>query len=93
MTILSKNRSVKFAMYAIRKAEAKKRNVEITSSEACQLLNLESIPGWFFHESGRLILCGSRSHDLEPDQFTKLDPNEILDAVRKGLGFWNRPTC
>ncbi|MBA3789124.1 hypothetical protein H0X32_01865 [Patescibacteria group bacterium] len=79
-------------MHAIRMAEAEKRAAVITGSEARELHTIPSIPGWFFHDSGKLIVCGSRSHDLEPHEFTLLEPHEILTAVRTGLGRWIRPS-
>ncbi len=70
----------------IRKAEATKRGI----SSRGYLGVIGSMPqfgGWVLHDSCRLILCGSRSHELtEETEFPTLKPHEILDITKRVMG-------
>jgi hypothetical protein len=69
------------AMRAIRAAEARARGTDVSKVDLGSLGTLECLPGWFLHDSKRLILSGSRSRRLQGDEFTKLTPEKILDAI------------
>ena len=40
---------------------------------------------WFLHDSRKLILCGSRTHELTKDEFTKLTVQQICQKVGETL--------
>lgn len=66
---------------ALRKAEAAKRNVELTGEEAAVIGACLQVPTWFLHDSTKLILAGSRSKRLLPEEYTTLTPSEIRDIL------------
>ncbi len=43
------------------------------------------VPGWFMHESGKLVTCGTRSHPIGKDEFTRLSPERILGCIKGQL--------
>ena len=66
---------------ALRNAEAEARGVTLTRDDAATLGILDSVPGWFLHDSLKLVACGTRSHPLTGDEFTYLKTHEILHIV------------
>ncbi len=80
--------SLQGVMRAIRLAEAKKRDMTISSEVAGALGGNgdNPVPGWFLHDSKKLIVCGSRARHLQGDEFTRLSPGEILEILKKEIG-------
>jgi hypothetical protein len=70
---------------AIRLAEGAKRGLAFDPAGAESFGTISTVPGWFLHDSGKLILCGSRSHRLERYEHTQLSPHEILGILRTEL--------
>lgn len=71
------------ANFALRYAEAKAREIP---TKGLDLWRNEKDPrlgaAWFLHQSDKFLCCGSRSHELEsPDEFTKLNPGQIMSTV------------
>ena len=40
---------------------------------------------WYLHDSGKLILNGSRTHELKDEEFTRLLPRQIIGLVHRAL--------
>jgi hypothetical protein len=71
---------------AIRREEAEARGLSVENQNLGYFgLNEDIVPGWFFHDSANLILCGSRSHKLESEEYTRLTPNKIVEIVQRTM--------
>lgn len=76
---------------SIRRAEADKRGIDLRGrqKELCAFGTNHSFGNWFFHDSGRFIGCGTRSHELIDsnggDAFTTLSPTRIYKTVVDSL--------
>ncbi|MCL5411576.1 MAG: hypothetical protein M1150_02455 [Patescibacteria group bacterium] len=70
---------------SLRFAEARVRGVDVRGKNLSYIGNGEVIPGWFFHDSKRLVLCGSRTHPLTKEEMTRLTPATILEIVKRRL--------
>ncbi len=71
---------------AIRKAECEKRGVPIPEGDLTVIERMVAVPGgWYLHDSRKLMLCGSRSHTLAPEELTQLSWDEVVATVREGL--------
>jgi hypothetical protein len=66
---------------ALRLAEAEKRGITLSPDEAEMIGVHPQIPGWFLHDSKKLVLCGSRSSRLGPDEFTQLRHFELQPLI------------
>ncbi len=71
----------------LRIAEAKKREIGSTVGHDLRAsrASADVFGAWFLHDSKRLILCGSRSAPLAPDDYTKLTPHEICEIINRRL--------
>lgn len=69
----------------LRLLEARKRGINTDGQDLATIGTLDSLPTWFYHDSRKLILAGSRSHRLQGDEFTQLTRNDIRNAVVAGL--------
>lgn len=78
--------SLRGVIRSIRAAEAKKRGIEVSKLDLGAVETLPELPGWFLHDSERLILSGSRSRPLQGEEFTKLTATELVTIVRDALG-------
>ena len=71
---------------ALRREEARSRGVNVENQNLGYFgLKGDIVPGWFFHDSANLILCGGRSHKLKPEEYTRLTPNKIVETVQRTL--------
>jgi len=61
-------------LLALNEAEAKVREVSTLDKEI-----------WYLHDSKKLILNGSRTHELAEDEFTRLFPRQIVGIVHGTL--------
>ncbi len=69
----------------IRRAEAEKRKV---SSRGMDLFSFSPIPelgGWFYHDSGKLVACGTQTHELTEEERTTLSRGKIVSVVKTAL--------
>lgn len=84
------NRNSRFnldaVMSGLRIAEAGKRSVATNGHDLRAVGNNPAFGGWFLHDSRKLIACGTRGHELEKDECTKLAPFEIMGVLRDRLG-------
>jgi hypothetical protein len=82
--------TIRSVISGIRIAEATRRGLgyEQTKDHDFTAIGKDDLFGsWYLHDSEKLIVCGSRAHPLESDQeFTRLNPNEILKIVCERLG-------
>ncbi|MDB5195596.1 MAG: hypothetical protein JWO84_780 [Parcubacteria group bacterium] len=67
--------------FMLRKAEAAKRGIELSDEQAAAIGECMEVPTWFLHDSKRLILSGSRSKRLLPEECTLLEAIEIRDIL------------
>ncbi len=67
---------------SLRLAEAKARGV---NAEGDLSFVGQEGTNWFLHDSLKLILCGSRTHELAEDEFTKLTMQQICQVVGETL--------
>ncbi len=70
---------------ALRKAEAAARNVALEGIDLEVIEELESLPGWYLHHSGKLILCGSRKKPLKKHEVSLLPFDEIVKTISDNL--------
>lgn len=70
----------------LRRQEAAIRHIDVEGKNLCYLGNQGEIPGWFIHQTLKLVMCGSRSHPLNKEDCTKLPPGQIVGAVNYSLG-------
>lgn len=71
-------------MTGLRALEASKRGVAIDGrTDLGSTGAMPEFGGWYFHDSGNLILCGSRTHQLQEGEHTKLSVDELLSVFRK----------
>jgi hypothetical protein len=66
----------------LRRAEAAKRG--LTLEDDFTFVGQKGT-NWFLHDSLKLILCGSRTHELTGDEFTKLTVQQICQVVGETL--------
>jgi hypothetical protein len=72
-------------MGAIRHAEADKRGLQLLESEEIRIGEARPMPGWFLHQSRRLIVCGSHSADIPPELCSRLKERQIFNLVWDAL--------
>ena len=70
---------------ALRFAEAQARGLDVRGKNLTYLGRGEPVPVWYLHDSLRLILNGSRSWKLSEDEYTKLQPRQIVGLVSQAL--------
>lgn len=73
-------------IFGLRAAEAKKRGVQTKGVDMWAVGSNPLFGGWYFHDSRRMIACGTNGHELEDNEFTKLSEKEIMDVVYRQLG-------
>ncbi|HSX57985.1 MAG TPA: hypothetical protein VLE47_01800 [Candidatus Saccharimonadales bacterium] len=80
-----RNISLRAVVELLRLAEANGRGLRVSDAD---LVGYDSakVPGWFLHDSERLVLCGSGTHPLDKDECTKLSAEQIFKIVLIGLG-------
>ncbi len=64
----------------IRAAEAKKRGFDVSGQDLTTLGRVEGIPGWFLHDSQRILACGTNTHPLEDHEFSMLTHDDLLEV-------------
>lgn len=80
-------RGMESLVAGIRINEAKKRDKDSTGHNLrADRVDADTFGAWFLHDSKRLILCGSRSASLAPEDYTKLAPHEIKKIIDERLG-------
>lgn len=67
---------------SLRRAEGKARG---TSVEGDLTFVGQGGTSWFLHDSLKLVLCGSKTHELTEDEFTRLTVQQICQTVREAL--------
>ncbi|MBI2038373.1 MAG: hypothetical protein HYT19_00420 [Candidatus Nealsonbacteria bacterium] len=70
----------------IRFREGKVRNIDVMGKNLQYIGRGEPVKNWFLHDSLGLILSGSRSWKLEPEEYTNLAPQDIAGIVHRALG-------
>lgn len=70
----------------LRFREAKVRGINVEGKNLRYIGRGELVSSWYLHDSLGLILSGSRSWKLEPEEYTKLSPREIAGLVYRALG-------
>lgn len=70
----------------LRLAEAEKRGISGAGQDVFAVGNNKFFAGWFLHDSKRLVACGTRGHELELDECTKLSEFEVLNILKRRLG-------
>lgn len=80
---------------SIRSAEARRRLIpaEEWSTRDLQALGGDRLfGGWYYHDSRRLLVCGTKKHDLIEGEHTRLNPRELADLLKEWLAviFYNR---
>lgn len=69
-------------MFSLRRAEAKKRNVPTKDQDLWAIGSNPLFGAWFFHDSHKMIACGTNGHELEkPEEFTQLSLSKIVQIV------------
>ncbi len=69
----------------LRFAEAQTRNIHVSNKDLTYTGRGEPISVWFLHDNLKLILNGSRSWKPSEDEYTKLQPRQIIGLVHKAL--------
>ncbi len=67
---------------SLRKAEVAKRGI---AAEGDLARVGQEGTNWFLHDSRRLVLCGSRTHELTDEEFTRLTFQQVCQAVGQAL--------
>jgi len=70
---------------SIRLEEAKRRGINVAGENLAYTGAKGLVPGWFLHQSRKFAACGTRTHKLTPEEFTKLTPGEIARQVQQVL--------
>lgn len=70
---------------ALRRAEAVARNVELGEVNLEMIEEVEKLPGWYLHHSGKLILCGSRKKPLKKHEVSLLSFEQIVKIISENL--------
>lgn len=74
-------------IFGLRAAEGKKRNVQTRGVDLWTIGSNPLFGAWFFHDSRKMLACGTNGHELETDdEFTQLSMKEIMEVVYKQLG-------
>ncbi len=69
----------------IRVAEAQKRGVNCAGHKLSAPGKNDVFGAWFLHDSEKLILCGSLTHELDAEEFTKLPIENIIKIMNNRL--------
>jgi len=77
---------------SLRIAEAGKRRIDVFGKNLSYIGRGEPAPQWFLHDSLKLVLNGSRSWQLEDDEYTLLEPEWIVKFVIAALSKITRVT-
>ena len=70
---------------ALRSSEAVARRVELEATDLEVIEELEKLPGWYLHHSGKLILCGSRKKPLKKHEVSLLTFDQIVKIISENL--------
>ncbi len=86
----SRNSTVSLRSLArtVRIAEAQERKIDIAGMDI-GASTVTAIPGWYLHDSGNLLTCGTKTHPLEGNQFSKLSTGLLCKLVERTLGKLN----
>jgi len=69
----------------LRYAEAQERRIDVRGKTLLYVGRGKPISNWYLHDSLGLILNGSRSWKPAEDEYTKLQPRQIIGLVHKAL--------
>ena len=67
---------------ALRAEEARVRHIDTTGLDLSSVGKLSEIPGWFLHDTRRLVGCGTRTHPLSLEEMTKIKASRFFEIVR-----------
>lgn len=71
----------------IRNAEARKRGIAVNRGKLfASRADEAGVPGWFLHDSGKYLCCGTRSHPLPPEELSVLSTREVLNILLAQAG-------
>lgn len=70
---------------ALRQSEASVRKVDLGEINLEAIEELEKLPGWYLHHSGKLILCGSRKKPLKKHEVSLLTFDTIVKTLSENL--------
>jgi hypothetical protein len=76
-------------MSALRGAEARRRGIpteQWATKDLWATGENKLFGGWYYHDSRRLIVCGTPKHELIEGEFTRLNPREVIEIVKTVLG-------
>jgi hypothetical protein len=71
---------------ALRKAECEHRGVEPPATKLCSIEKVPGVPSsWYFHDSRKVIVCGSKAHPITRAEQTAIPKERIPHIVREAL--------